>query len=1113
MGILARRTSPTNIGMALLCCLAAADLDLCGKKKAAELVGHILDNLEKLPRWDFGHFYNWYDTSTAIPLEPRYVSTVDSGNLCGSLIALREGLAEWGEAALAERAGALADAIDFSVLYDRSRRLFTIGYDCSKETYTQGWYDLMASEARQTSFLAVARGEVEQRHWRRLSRMLVGQDHYSGMASWTGTMFEYFMPHLLLPAYENSLLYESLTFCVYAQKKRTAGHAPWGISESCFFAFDAAMNYQYKAHGVQRLGLKRGLDRELVVSPYSSFLALATAPRSAVKNLRRLRELGLGGPYGLYESADFTESRLTGKRPFESVRTYMAHHLGMSLLSIDNALNGQTMQKRFMRDASMSAYRELLQEKVPVGARIMRAPRREIPEKPRRDRYGAFQRSGEGWAAPPECHILSGGAWNVLCTDGGCARSVMGKTAITRCEFQSPYEAAGVSFFLKLDGKLISLTPAPLYQKDTVYSWMFRAASVQWTARKGEVRTALTLRVPEQETGEVWEAGVIWKGQHEVCAELVCYLEPILAKQQDYAAHPAFSKLSIESAAQDDGVLFTRRPRRRGESRPALAVAWNSADASYDTSREKGLGRGGLKALELALGREAAGSAGAVLDPCLLARFPLILFPGQEASVRVALSASDSGEFAWSAAQRLLKLPARGEPGRLDRIIRSDNLTSGETLHAFELLRRMEFPPGGGIRQGSEKQRSLWPHGISGDLPVTAVRVEDQDGAEKCMRLVKEHQLLARCGYAFDLVFLLSEGGDYHRPIRAALTEGLKKLDWHHKLGTRGGVHLVEAEGLAATVTLENDGGLPPLQSEPIRFDPPGVFEQKPGMPPWRLCMDGMFVFDTGEQLPPVGWSMMLCNERFGWMTDETGNGHLWYQNARENQLTPWHNDPLRIGGEDAPVLHTGSRACAFLAAPDGNPCTVTYGKGTAAWKKEWNGLTLRCTAFVPPELDARILILEGAKGQVSMGSRSWPMEEVLWLKTDGSGTEPMEPDQNLLNRTRSYWERLTSRLSIRTPDSALNQYLNGWALYQVIACRLFGRTSLYQNGGAYGFRDQLQDVCAVLLTAPELARAQILRACAHQYAEGDVQHWWHPALGESPEKGVRTRISDDLLW
>ena len=204
--------------------------------------------------------------------------------------------------------------MEFAPLYDATRRLFYIGYDCAKGEYTQGWYDLMASEARQTSYLAVARGEVSPRHWRRLSRMLTGDDDYKGMVSWTGTMFEYFMPNLLLPVEPNSLVYESLAFCLYEQRKRgRRTGTPWGISESCFYAFDPGLSYQYKAHGVQRLGLKRGLDEELVVAPYASFLALLLSPRRAADNLRRLRALGAEGKYGMYEALDFTPARRTGK--------------------------------------------------------------------------------------------------------------------------------------------------------------------------------------------------------------------------------------------------------------------------------------------------------------------------------------------------------------------------------------------------------------------------------------------------------------------------------------------------------------------------------------------------------------------------------------------------------------------------------------------------------------------------------------------------------------------------------------------------------------------------------------------------------------------------------
>jgi hypothetical protein len=378
-----KRTSPTNIGMALLSVMAAVDLELLPREQGVELLGHMLETVEKLEKWR-GHLYNWYDTATLLPLYPRYVSTVDSGNLRGSLIALREGLRQWGEDRLASRAERLSDAMDCASLYDPARQLFSIGYEVERDRLTDGWYDLMASEARQTSYIAVARGEVPPRHWRRLGRMLLGDNDYSGMASWTGTMFEYFMPNLLMPCEPNSFFDETLAFCVYAQRRRGARtQTPWGISESGFYVFDPGGHYQYKAHGVQALGLKRGLDAELVVAPYATFLALLLTPRSALSNLRRLRDMGLEGRFGLYEAVDYTPSRLTGGERYQVVRSYMAHHLGMSLVAVDDVLCDHIMQARFMRDSDMAAFRELLQERMPVGAPLMRQGRREPPERPR----------------------------------------------------------------------------------------------------------------------------------------------------------------------------------------------------------------------------------------------------------------------------------------------------------------------------------------------------------------------------------------------------------------------------------------------------------------------------------------------------------------------------------------------------------------------------------------------------------------------------------------------------------------------------------------------------------------------------------------------------------
>ena len=362
---LAHRTSPTNIGLCLISALSALDLGVASEHKALGVIENLLATIERLPKWK-GHLYNWYDTRTLKSLEPKYVSTVDSGNFAGCLIALKNGLAAMGRTDLADRAEAILRPMSFAPLYDKARRLFYIGWDLSAGEPTNGWYDLLASEARLSGYVAVSRGDVERRHWRKLSRALVSKDGFRGMASWTGTMFEYLMPELLMPCYRNSLLYESAKFCLYVQKRRTSGK-PWGISESAFYSLDPALSYRYKAHGCAALALKRGMDKELVVSPYSSFLALSVDGKGVVKNLKKLESLGMCGRYGFWEAADFTPHRLTGGKQCEIVRCVMAHHIGMSIVSIANYLCDGVMQKRFMAEPEMAAHAGLLQEKVQIG--------------------------------------------------------------------------------------------------------------------------------------------------------------------------------------------------------------------------------------------------------------------------------------------------------------------------------------------------------------------------------------------------------------------------------------------------------------------------------------------------------------------------------------------------------------------------------------------------------------------------------------------------------------------------------------------------------------------------------------------------------------------------
>ncbi len=1118
---LARRTSPTNIGMALLSVMAAADLDLLPRKRAVELLARILDTVERLDKWR-GHLYNWYDTASARPLHPRYVSTVDSGNLRGCLIALREGLYTWGEDVLARRAERLSRAMELSVLYDQERKLFSIGYEVERDRLTNSCYDLMASEARQASYIAVASGEVEPRHWRMLGRMLLGDNDYSGMASWTGTMFEYFMPNLLMPSEPNSFLFESLAFCVYAQKRRGAKtHTPWGISESGFYAFDPNMNYQYKAHGVQALGLKRGLDTELVVSPYSSFLALLLAPRSALRNLRRLRDMGLEGRYGLYEAVDYTPSRLQAGGEYEVVRSYMSHHLGMSLVAIDNTLRDNIMQKRFMRDCNMTAFRELLQERVPIGAPVMRQGERDIPEKPRPVSGPALLRMGNGCARlSPRCHLVSNGSYSVFACDNGLTSACMGETQITLAKPGAYYAPAGVSAFFRGSEGLVGLTKAPLYQAAGEYGWEFYASGASWTVRKGGLSARTTLTVPRRENGELRRVELAWNGTERLDGEVLFYLEPVLCPLRDFEAHPAFSRLFLECRAGEDGAWFRRRPRG-SETGLALAAVWDGDGASVGLDRAIALGRGGLRALP---GR-APGPfrRGVGTDPCLMVRFPVCLQPGERAVFVLALAVGDSVPVAAEGARRILE-GRGGEPGSMAPLAQRLALTERQVLEGFRLLEKLaaleeskRCPP----------QSALWAFGISGDLPIAAGSAAGPEEVDQAILWCGWHQLLSRSGYPFDLVLLLEESGDYRRPLRTAILEKLKKLGAESALGAKGGIHLVDHAAAPAVLSWAKAVLPLPVEEESVKSEsitPPPPVLLAPGPAPWNANEDGTVTIQTGKQLPPVGWSQVLCNETFGWLTDETGAGLLWTGgNAREGKLTPWLNDPLAVGGTERITLTLQGEERSVFADGDGCPCDVTYGPGFARWEKQMNGAVLVAEGFVPPKETRRVVtfLLKGSSGTLTW--RLGEGEGVSHALVDGLPlslvTQPGECGlesrfstkryPQLWQETLDWWSGLVATLRVVTPDPALDRYLNGWCLYQVVACRLLARTSQYQNGGAFGFRDQLQDVSALVLTGPKWTREQLIRAASRQFEEGDVQHWWHPPLGA----GVRTRITDDLLW
>ncbi len=1182
----AHRTSPTNIGLALLSTAAASDLGFISQSEAVELAGRTLTAVEKLTKWH-GDLLNWYDTRTLEPLEPRYVSTVDSGNLLGSLIALRQWFIAGGEREGAERCERLINDTDLRPLFDERRKLFHIGWDLTKDAPTEGWYDLLASEARQTSFVAVALGQVPRKHWRRLGRALVSQDNYSGMASWTGTMFEYLMPNLLLPCPEDSLIYESSEFCLYAQKRARPG-VPWGISESAFYAFDPGLSYRYKAHGVQRLALKRGMDAETVISPYSTCLALPLDPRGAVRNLKRLDGLGLSGRYGFYEAVDFTPARRAGGKP-QIVRCFMAHHLGMSLVAIANTLCGGVFQRRFMADERMGAYRELLEERVPTGRVILRQPPRDVPEKPKRAGSGGYFERHEGVdALTPAAVPLSNGQYSVLFAETGASRSRFRELEVTRFD-PSPGGEPGMVFYVRTDRELLPLTPAPDFDGSVRYTSEFSDAAGRIRAKRGDLSAALAVSVPPSGAGEIRSVEISAPPELSEC-EVLCGFTPVLQRRTDFNAHPAFSLLSLE-AGLSGGVLTVRRRPRPGERDVYLCV---TSDRPFIAATHS-------------LRGEPLG-AGELLRSCpdfhVSLAVPVKLSSGR-GRVSFALGVGFDASEAADTARRSL---ARRETQAVSRISAAAlmlGMTVTDTRAALELIPQLVFGPEPSERRrellasGGVPREELWRLGVSGDRPVLCAKIENETELEEAGRLLRRHALLTENGVDSDLVFLLTDGGDYRKAQRTALTEELRRLGREGTLNAPGGVYLADAAEPASSAAEAHADLTVRLDAIPAA---PAHRERTPVTVPryirgagevrCRREPDGAFRFALTDRLPETAWSHVLANEDFGFLATECGAGHMWAKNSRLFAINSWLNDPMAAVGPERLTLTFDGQTRSLFADGSGVPTMVEYGMGWAAWERDFGGIRSRLTAFVPVDVPARVLILEltggldGAEvgyftdlvlGESAAGTRAivtsfdgeafrarnpsgiFRNTEISWRATvtparftcrkrsalmgewdgfTGAGEDPCiawsaracervvittgcgseealrgvsEGAERHLNIVKNHWKELTERVRIETPDKRIDNYVNRWAIYQTVACRLLARTSIYQNGGATGFRDQLQDACSMTLTDPRIARKQLLLAASRQYREGDVMHWWH----DTPRgvMGVRTHCSDDLLW
>jgi cyclic beta-1,2-glucan synthetase len=1187
---------------------------------------------------------------------------------------------------LARRAEDLAEAMDFRFLFDAQRKLFIIGFNVTANRGDNSYYDLLASEARLASFVAIAKGDVASEHWFRLQRRFTIVDDEALLLSWSGSMFEYLMPSLLMRSYPDTLLDTTCRAAVavqiaYCRRRRV----PWGISEAACNARDLQLNYQYGPFGVPRLGLRRASAEDLVVAPYATALALGVDPPAAVENLRRLGLEGAAGEYGYYESVDYTPSRLPPGTDRAIVRAYMAHHQGMILLSLVNALKNDVIREQFHADPAVQATELLLQERIPRNAAalvgslpphvaVRRTVREELPP--------PVRRFGSPHSSTPRMHLLSNGSYSVMVTTAGSGWSRRGGLAVTRWREDPTRDCWGSWIYLRdvRSGVLWSSGFHPTARRPRGYEARFYEHKAEIARLDTDIETLTEIVVSPEEDVELRRVSLTnlsTKSRDLRDIEVTSYAEIVLVPPDDDRAHPAFSSLFVETEMVGNAVLCRRRPRSAEEA-PVFAVHLITAERGelggpqYETDRARFLGRGSTPQAPAAVveNRPLSNTVGPVLDPIVSWRQRVRVPPGATVRLVLVTAVADSREAALALADKYR------DPASFDRaaslawmrsqvLLRHLNITGDESQVFQRLALRAIYddpslrPKAELLARNRRPQRGLWAHGISGDFPIILVKIAEAEEIELFRQLLRAHEYWRLKGLAVDLVIVNEDVSGYLQPLQEEMAAVLDASPSRGLADKPGGVFLRRADlipeedqilldSVARAVLIGANGPLAAqVERTPFAEVPEPEFvpaAPRPPRAPETPPETGKLAFFNGVggfsedgreyvlvlkegQWTPCPWANVVANPGFGFFVSESGSGCVWAGNSHENRLTPWSNDPVSDPAGEAVYLRDEDTGEVWTptALPIREPETYLcrHGQGYSLFEHSSHGIAQELLVFAAADAplkvcrlrlrnasdeprrisatyyvewvlgvdrtaDARHLVteLEPATGALLarnpyseeygsdvafahvvgggarftadrrefLGRNGSPSSPAAMSRSDlsgrlGAGLDPCAALQVvreiasgetaeivfLLGQTSSReeavrilseassagaieslrqeaqvrWDAVLGAVTVRTPDAGFNVMMNRWLLYQTLSCRVWGRSAFYQSSGAYGFRDQLQDVLALTAAAPGIAREQIVRAASRQFVEGDVQHWWHPPHG----RGVRTRCSDDRLW